>query len=218
MLCVDRSRIEAFRGVLLSWAEGELRSFPWRDPSRSLYEVFVAEFLLTQTPAENVADLYPKFLQQYPSLAAIRATDEATLQDVLEPVGFQRQRARWLSEIGATVDALPRTFEGLTELPGVGTYVADATLCFALGDARPIVDRNVDRVYRRVFGDDWPADGSDERRRVAAEILPEERARQYNMALLDFGAAVCQKREPRCGVCPANQLCQYYTTEVSDET
>lgn len=52
---VNNSRIEQFREGLLEWADENLREFPWRDPNASLYEVFVAEFFLTQTPAENVA-------------------------------------------------------------------------------------------------------------------------------------------------------------------
>jgi A/G-specific adenine glycosylase len=33
--------------------------------------VFVAEFFLTQTPADNVATVYPGFIERFPTLDAI---------------------------------------------------------------------------------------------------------------------------------------------------
>lgn len=56
----------AFREQLSAWAETNLRQFAWREPGRTFYEVFVAEFFLTQTPAENVAEVYPEFLDSFP--------------------------------------------------------------------------------------------------------------------------------------------------------
>jgi len=54
---------QRFRELLLDWGVGNTREYPWRETSRSLYEVFVAEFFLTQTPADNVASVYPQFTE-----------------------------------------------------------------------------------------------------------------------------------------------------------
>jgi A/G-specific adenine glycosylase len=59
---VVTDRQTTFRPALLKWGQGHQRNFPWRERDRSFYEVFVAEFLLTQTPAENVATVYPRFV------------------------------------------------------------------------------------------------------------------------------------------------------------
>lgn len=55
-----------FRSALLNWGQEHQRGLPWRERNRSFHEVFVAEFLLTQTPAENVATVYPRFVDQFP--------------------------------------------------------------------------------------------------------------------------------------------------------
>jgi A/G-specific adenine glycosylase len=211
------TRGEEFRDDLLSWAESNLRQFSWRDPERSVYEVFVVEFFLTQTPAENVERVYPEFVSKYPTLARLRDADQSELESAIEPLGFQRMRAESLSEIAANRDAIPTTVDELLQLPRVGPYVANATLCFARERALPICDRNVRRVYSRVFGERFP-DTAAEQRAFAAEMLPNEGsiARTYNLALLDFGAIVCRKREPRCSECFANEYCDYYQTQRTE--
>lgn len=192
---MDPPAIAQFRDDLLEWAEDNLRGFPWRDPGASLYEVFVAEILLTQTPAENVAAVYPDFVAEYPSLKVLSAADAVELERAIEPLGFQRMRAEALTEIAAEHDEIPTDRDALLSLPQVGEYVADATLCFALQESRPLLDRNVERVYSRVFESSWPTD-LDRRRTFAAELLPAdgEMARQYNLAPLDFGAALCTRQ------------------------
>jgi A/G-specific adenine glycosylase len=81
--------IDTFQTALLDWATDNTREYPWREQGRSLYEVFLAEFLLTQTPADNVATVYPELIEKYPSLDAIRRADEDVLRESIEPLGFQ---------------------------------------------------------------------------------------------------------------------------------
>lgn len=204
--------IKDFRSALVEWYSVHGRGYPWREREASLYEVFVAEFFLTQTPAENVSDVYPVFLDRFPSLEAIDDSDEETLQAVIRPLGFQRMRASALTEIAAEYDSLPRDSETLQTLPRVGPYVANATLCFASNRCLPILDRNVRRVYERVWPDSYPPVGSEEETALASRLLPPDgrTARKYNLALLDLGAAICTKSDPLCEDCPVSAPCAYY--------
>ena len=202
-----------FREDLLAWAEENLRDFPWRERDQTLYQVFVAEFFLTQTPATNVAKVYPTFLERFPSL---REIEEATLdevEDVIKPLGFQRMRAEALSEIASRHEALPEDPEGLQKLPRVGPYVANATVCFARARRLPLLERNVVRAYERVFGDGFP-ESPKARREFAGEMLPEDgqTARVYNLALIDFGTLVCTKLDPHCTECFASDYCEYFSS------
>lgn len=205
------NRARKFRSSLLSWAEGNLREFSWRESDLPIYEVFIAEFLLTQTPAENVAKVYPDFIKSYPSLTAINAADRSELVNIIEPLGFYNMRADALKKIASEYETLPVNETELVKLPRVGPYVANATLCFALERPLPIVDRNVVRTYRRVFGEEFPESDSDQRE-FAAAMLPEggRRARSYNLALLDFGALVCTSDSPLCSECFASSHCTYF--------
>lgn len=205
-----------FRSDLLSWAESNLRDYPWRSPERSLYEVFVAEFFLTQTPADNVARVYPNFLDRFPSLRHIRGSNLEDLEETIKPLGFQSMRSEALLQIAAEYDELPCEPNEMVDLPRVGPYVANTTLSVACNRALPILDRNVERIYRRVFNDHF-SEGENTKMEFVTQMLPDEGtvARSYNLALVDFGALVCEKRKPRCDICFATDYCDYYESEVS---
>jgi adenine-specific DNA glycosylase len=59
------ARILWLRRRLLFWFARNARSFPWREPGRSPYEVVVAEILLQRTTAAGVAGAYSGFVERY---------------------------------------------------------------------------------------------------------------------------------------------------------
>lgn len=205
---MDKSRVRRFREDLLRWFGDNKREFAWRNPEASLYEVFIAEFFLTQTPAKNVAEVYPNFLEKYPSLVAIEESDVEVLAECIQPLGFQNMRSEALYTIATSYDTLPDDPQMLQELPRVGRYVSNATVCFARGEPLPIVDRNVNRIYQRVFGNAYP-DSSGDRVEFARRLVPQDNPRSHNLALLDFGAAICGPK-PKCTDCFANGYCRYF--------
>ena len=209
---IDRGGQMAFRDHLMRWSEGKLRSFPWRDPHASRYEVFIAEMFLRRTRAEVAADVLPRFLERYPDLDALRTATEAELADLIRPLGLQQMRARALAEIADLVEELPGDGAELRALPHVGPYVANATLCFADGHATAIVDRNVDRVYGRYLGDSWDAADAAGQQAIAQALLDPDAPRRYNLALLDFAAAVCTARSPACAGCVMADRCAAVNT------
>ena len=38
---------------------------------------------------------------------------------------------------------------------------------------------------------------------------PIKNNQNYNYALLDLGGIICKSKNPRCSICPLNQLCNY---------
>lgn len=202
--------IKIFRTRLIDWSDDHLRSFPWRETSDP-YEILVAEILLQKTAAEKVDPIYRKFLGKYPTLEALADADQEELADIIYTLGLQNQRSKALVSIGQKLaeTGVPDDAEELLELPYVGRYAANATLCFAFGEPQPIVDANVVRVYNRVFGRDF--DYRDEEAwELAAEVLPESYAWEFNLAILDFAAAICIPGQPNCEECFFSDRCDYY--------
>lgn len=200
-----------FRRELLDWSQGRTRDFPWRDRNASFYEIFVSEFFLSRTRAKVVARVIPEFLDAFPDMAAIHRADQEDIAEVIRPMGMQHRRSEALKEIAETLDGadLPRDADELQELPRVGEYVANATLCFALNESLHISDTNVDRIFSRLLGEAWP-DNTPEKVDLLKDLVPPDDSRQYNLALLDFGAEVCTARSPRCENCFASSYCSYY--------
>lgn len=200
---------EQFQDAILEWSIGNLREFPWRETTDP-YKVLVAEILLQRTPAERVEPVYEEVVEAYPNLAAIADAEVAQLAEMLQTLGFQNQRAQALVDIGKEFcsGGIPQDESKLLELPYVGRYAANATLCFAFGQSCPIVDANVVRVYGRAFNMQLDPEAP-EAWHFAEQMLPETEVQQYNLALLDFGSAVCSPVTPNCDTCFFESNCEF---------
>ena len=208
--------IEAFRTSLLDWSENNLRSFSWRETTDP-YEVLVAEILLQKTAAEKVEPIYNELLATYPTPNVLADADQERLAAIIYSLGFQNQRSKALISIGQEIreSDVPDTADELLKLSYVGRYAANATLCFAFEQPRPIVDANVVRVYNRVFSKDF--DYRDEDMwSFASEVLPADDAQRYNLAILDFAALICTPKIPNCDSCFFTDSCRYYRENYAD--
>lgn len=198
------------------YANRHLRSLPWRHKKITPFQLLVAELLLVQTKAEDVAKVWPGLIVRYPSAAKLARAQIGYLTRLLRPLGLQNQRSRAVKAVSKAVverfaGRVPRSIKELLSLPHVGLYVACAVACFKFDQAVPIVDANVIRVLGRITGDEA---GKELRRskkvwEVAWKILPKKNFVLHNYGLLDFAAQVCQARSPQCTSCPLNKTCAY---------
>jgi A/G-specific adenine glycosylase len=210
----QKLKIEKSRVLLLRWFRHDGRSFPWRDPHASQYARIVSELLLQRTRAETVAKFFPGFLRRFPNWIRLASASNAQLQEVLEPIGLWRRRAASLKalakEINARRGAFPSSRDELESLPGVGQYVANATMLFCHGGQEPLLDAGMARVLERCFGprklvdiryDPWL-------QALAKRVVSHHKSIELNWALLDLAATVCKVRQPTCNACPLRSCCR----------
>ena len=203
-----------FRRRLLAWDVEHRRSFPWRETTDP-WRVLVAEVLLQRSRGKTVAKVYEEFFRRWPDAAALSRAHERSIVSVIRPLGLvgrattMRQMARQVVELGG----VPSTFEGLTALPGVGRYAANATLAVAFGKHAPVVDGVTARVYRRYLGlpHDLPATADPLLWAEVEKATPRQGVREWNWAVLDLAADVCLPFRPRCDACPLAQRCAFAT-------
>jgi len=206
-----------FQQLMLYWYERNRRGYAWR-AERDPYKILVAEIMLQQTNADKVEPVYIEFVEKYPTINALAQSDLLALKAVLMPLGLDYRVGR-LKNIAEKLvtehgGAVPRVEKSLLALPGIGRYVANAVLCFAYSLRVALVDVNIVRLYGRVFGFRSQKNRPRDDNKVwefAAEMLPETKFKEYNLALLDFTAAVCTSRRPGCVKCPITDICLYYT-------
>ena len=46
--------------------------------------------------------------------------------------------------------------------------------------------------------------------KLLEKIIPSLRYKEFNLALLDFGAVICKSNKPNCGQCVLNKKCKYF--------
>ena len=182
----------------------------------------MAEVLLVQTKAEDVAVIWPQLVRKYPTPAALSRARVSSLVKLLRPLGLQNQKAKSLVTISRVLQQdfggrVPRTTEALLSIPHLGLYIAAAVGCFAFGERLPIVDANVLRVLGRVQGMET---GGDLRRSpdiwsLAWKLLPKKNCKLHNYGILDFAATVCMAEGPRCESCGLNGHCAFYRNLIS---
>jgi A/G-specific adenine glycosylase len=211
----------AFSQRLLKWFEVNKRNFSWRK-TRDPFKILVAEILLRKTDAPKVESVYENFIEKFPGPETIANASFPQLEACLKPLGLYRKRARELKSLAESLvqkygGQVPSLKEELLSLPGVGDYTANAVLCFAFGANVPLLDTNLIRVLRRVFGHaSLKARARTDRQlwAIAESMVPQGKAREFNLAVLDFAALVCKAKNPRCSVCPLNDMCLAFKGNV----
>lgn len=212
-------RSAEFAPALIAWQKRHGRhDLPWQN-TRDPYAVWLSEIMLQQTQVAAVIPYYARFLQRFPTLAALAA---APLDDVLASwsgLGYY-SRARNLHRAAQTVVAehggqFPAAVDDIMALPGIGRSTAAAIRVFAFGRRAAILDGNVKRVLARVRGiAGYPGDAAVATQlwHEAEVLLPTTGLRAYTQGLMDLGATVCARRNPRCTQCPVQMLCIAYRT------
>ncbi|MCW2967998.1 MAG: A/G-specific adenine glycosylase, partial [Solirubrobacteraceae bacterium] len=163
----------------MAWYARSGRDLPWRH-TRDPYAVLVSEVMLQQTQVARVIERWERWLERWPTPAALA---QAPVADVLREwvgLGYNRRALR-LREACAVVAAHGWP-DDLVELPGVGPYTAAAVRAFAFDEPVVPVDTNVTRVFARAGAMSGPP--------------------ELGHALMDLGATICTARRPRCDACP----------------
>ncbi len=211
----DRLR-RAHRQVI-DWYDLNERPLPWRDPECSPWGVLVSEVMSQQTPVARVEPAWRAWMQRWPTPADLAEDSPGEAVRMWQRLGYPRRALRLWEAARVIVaehdGAVPREHAALLALPGVGAYTAAAVASFAFGDPQVVLDTNVRRVNARLFSGlalPSPA-GTAAETRLAAEVLPTDRdaANRWNAAAMELGALVCTARSPRCGECPARDVCAW---------
>lgn len=200
---------------LIRWQRGHGRhDLPWqRDPGP--YRVWVSEVMLQQTQVNTVIPYFERFMARFPDLSDLA---EAPLDDVLalwSGLGYY-SRARNLHQAAVICrevhgGELPRDFESLMALPGIGRSTAGAIQALARNEPRPILDGNAKRVLARFHAvSGWPGESRVARQlwSLAEAHTPRDKAATYTQAIMDLGAGICTRTRPACPACPLFDDCQ----------
>ncbi|MFN8427492.1 MAG: hypothetical protein U0X87_14695 [Anaerolineales bacterium] len=189
------------------------RTLPWRG-HRSEYAVWVSEIMLQQTRVETVIPYFKKWMKLFPNVRALAKASEREVLNAWEGLGyysrapetFTKPRRSWLINTAGNFRAMWTNCGNCRA--SVATSGALASILFGMD--RSALDGNLKRVYTRLFDVKVPVNFTE-----GEKLLLEDRSREFaqkassfNQALMDLGAMVCTRRNPRCGVCPIAERLQ----------
>jgi A/G-specific adenine glycosylase len=187
--------------ALIAWGERHRRDLPWR-ATRDPWAILVSELMLQQTQVPRVIPKYREFLAEFPTPAVCAAAPLADVVRAWAGLGYNR-RAVNLHRAAAAIgdEPFPDTLDDLLALPGVGPYTARAVLTFAFGRDVGVLEVNTTRVVTRLTGVTATQAAAD-------ALVPPGEGWRWNQAMIDLGATICLRRDPRCHECPVRRWCR----------
>ena len=210
--------------LLAWWMRNGRQGIPWKlrrdgsspSPAEPLdpYAIWVAEVMLQQTQLQVVLPYWQRWMEAFPSLAALAAAEEHDVLLLWQGLGYYSRARRLLAaarQLQAQAPAWPQDLECWLALPGIGRSTAGSILSSAFNRPFAILDGNVKRVLARLIACERPPARELKRFWALSEaLLDPERPRDFNQALMDLGATVCTPRNPRCEQCPWQPQCAAY--------
>ena len=196
-----------FNSRLFRWHEAARRPLLIRD-ARTPWEVLVAEVMSQQTGVERVGPAWRRFVDLWPTPAALALAGTHELLAAWAGLGYNR-RALALREAARTIVAdnggrVPGRVAALEMLPGIGPYTARAVAATAFGLPVAPLDVNVRRVLSRVVGVSRTAPGL---QGVGDDLVSRGQPGRWLDAVMDLASGTCTPRAPRCDACPLADLC-----------
>ena len=208
---------------LIRWQRMHGRhDLPWQ--AQNPYHVWLSEIMLQQTQVATVIPYYQRFIAAFPTVATLAAATEDQVLTHWSGLGYYA-RGRNLRKAAQFIverfnGELPRQFEQILELPGIGRSTAAAICALAFHERRAILDGNVKRVLARHCGiEGWAGNKAVETQlwQQAEALLPQHDIATYTQAMMDLGAAICTRNRPKCSACPVQAGCVAFNTSRVDE-
>ena len=203
-----------FQEKILAWFDLHGRkNLPWQHDI-SPYRVWISEIMLQQTQVTTVIPYYDRFMQCFSDINKLAS---APIDEVLHfwtGLGYYA-RAHNLHKTALIIKndfkgVFPQQFSEIVTLPGIGRSTAGAICAIALKQHYSILDGNVKRVLARfAMLEGWAGKPkiADKFWQVAEHYTPAERVADYTQAIMDLGATLCTRSQPKCDRCPLETYC-----------
>lgn len=182
-----------------------------RDP----FTLLVAVVLSAQTTDARVNMVTPALFARAPDAAAMARLSVAEIHGLIQTCGLAPAKARNVSALSKLIverhgGEVPRTFEELEALPGVGHKTASVVMAQAFGVPAFAVDTHIHRLAQR-----WGlSDGSsvEQTERDLKAIFPREAWIPLHLKIILFGREHCPALRHDMSTCP---ICSWAATKAA---
>jgi endonuclease-3 len=172
--------------------------------------VLVSTIISLRTKDEVTIVSSRRLLEKAGSPAELQKLSEKTIEKLIYPAGFYRNKASSLKKIAAILleqydGKVPSDMDLLLALPGVGRKTANLVLNEAFDLPAICVDIHVYRISNRCG---WLSSKTpEETEMILREILPIKYWKRINYLLVLYGQKLCHPVSPYCSLCVIKKNC-----------
>ena len=169
------------------------------------FTLLVAVVLSAQTTDAMVNRVTPALFAKAKTPAAMAALAEAAILSIIRPCGLSPGKARNVKRLSQILieehgGKVPRDFESLEKLPGVGHKTASVVMTQAFGVPAFPVDTHIHRLAAR-----WRLSNGksvEQTERDLKKLYPEEESGRRHLQIIYFGREYCPARNHEYATCP----------------
>lgn len=152
-------------------------------------------------------DLYKK----YDNLFKFAQAKLKDFEKDIHSVGFYHNKAKnIISCANALIDKydgnIPKDFDELLKLPGVGRKTASVVISHLYGIPAMAVDTHVARISEKIFK--FNAKNVREIEEKLKKIVDKKYWELWNTHIIALGREICIARKPKCDICPIYRICK----------
>ncbi len=196
---IDSKKKEELQEKILSRYKLEWRDLPWRH-TQDPYAIHISEVMSQQTQVDRVIPYRRRRMQDIPNYQALATISKSELLTYRSGLGFNSRALRLQECARVVVDLrdgyLPKNKSDLLTLPWIWPYTAGAICAFAYNQEEVVIDTNIRRVLLFLLELDEEI-GIKELEKIAQELIPQGRSRDWHNALMDYGAVHLTARKTK---------------------
>lgn len=186
------------------------------------FELTIAVLLSAQCTDETVNKVTADLFRKYKTPEDYLAVPLEELEQDIRRIGLFRNKAKNIQKLCRILleqydGEVPKTYEQLVELPGVGRKTANVVISNAFGVPAIAVDTHVERVSKRL----GLAQEKDTVLEVEKKLMKKVPRAEWTIThhrLIFFGRYHCKAQSPRCEVCPLLDVCRYGKTRMKSQS
>lgn len=175
------------------------------------YEFLFAVMMSAQCTDKRVNIVTKDLYKKYDTLHKFANAKQKELEMDIHSVGFYHNKAKNIIECAKMLitdykGKIPKEFDELVKLPGVGRKTASVVISHLYGIPAMAVDTHVARISNILF----KLNTKDVREieEYLKEIIDKKYWELWNTHIIALGREICIARKPKCDICPLYALCK----------
>lgn len=194
--------------------------------NKQKFEIIVGAILTQNTAWNNVEKALENLNnKKILDVRKLKITDKKILAALIRPAGYFNQKAEYIKSFADYIvknyksELTPLFMKNIAELrdellslKGIGPETADSILLYAAEKPIFVVDAYTKRVFERIG---YTKKTYEDFQNLFMENLERNASlfNEYHALIVELGKKICRK-EPICGECPINGICNYYNNNL----